>query len=232
MFKLLAALKARDGLDRAGFRDAILSETGGLLGADPGIAELIVNLVDVDPGDAEWVRPGEARPDGPPYDALIELAGSPETLTQAAGAIERQFGPRTERLAIYRTRPMPARIDRMRVAGTRSPGVKYIVLCRFHEDMPASAVQRSWAHHVPLALRVHVGADIYIRHWVEETLTPNAPPVEGVTELHFPTLEDMRTRWFIDEDGRRQIIQDIGHFLASGTRCYTSEHVLRIADPG
>lgn len=232
MFKLLAALKARGGIDRNAFRDAVLAEASDLLGAHPAIDALIVNLVDVDPGDAEWVRPGEARPDGPPYDALIEVGGPAEALAGAAAAIKWQFGARTDRLDMYRTRPMPARVDRVRVAGQRSPGVKYIVLCRFHDDMPASAVLRSWAHHVPLALRVHVGADIYIRHWVEETLTPGSPMVEGVTELHFPTLEDMRSRWFIDEDGRRQIIQDIGHFLASGTRCYTSEHVLRIADPG
>jgi hypothetical protein len=73
--------------------------------------------------------------------------------------------------------------------------------------------------------------DIYIRHWIDAVLTPGAPPEQGVTELHFPTQEDMRTRWFVDDDGRRQIVQDIGHFLASGVRLYTSEYVFKAPDP-
>lgn len=231
--RLLTLLRAPQAADRAAFMDWVLTSAPALAQEIPGIDELIVDLVDVDPGDAEWVRPGEARaaPASPAYDAVIEVAATARDLQRAAEMIEREFKTGSAVLSMYRTRPMPARIDRARRAGARSPGVKYIVLCRFHADMPQSAVQRSWAHHVSLALRVHVGADIYIRHWVEETLSPGAPPVEGVTELHFPTFEDMCSRWFIDDDGRRQIIQDIGHFLASGTRLYTSEHVLKAPDP-
>jgi hypothetical protein len=211
----------------------VLASVPALLEELPGISELIVDLADVDPGDAEWVRPGEVRKDTPvtpAYDAVIELTGTEDLLAQAAAAIERDWRGRTALLWLYRTTLMPARVDRSRPVG-RSPGVKYIVLCRFHADMPPSAVQRSWAHHVPLALRVHVGADIYIRHWVDEVLTPGAPPEQGVTELHFPTWEDMRERWFVSDEARQQIIQDIGHFLASGTRLYTTEHVLKSPDP-
>lgn len=231
MLKLLGLLKAPGGEDRTAFMQSVLALAPAVVQACPDIEELIVNLADVDPGDAEWVRPGEVRadrPTAPAYDAVIEIGGSEAAIANAADEVERLFRDRAGELGLIRTTPMPARIDRRRVPG-RSPGVKYIVLCRFHADMAASAVQRSWAHHVPLALRVHVGADIYIRHWVDEILTTGTPPVEGVTELHFPTWEDMRSRWFVDEDGRRQIIQDIGHFLASGTRLYTTEHVQKIA---
>lgn len=231
MQKLIALLKAPDGTRREDFMAAVLDTAPALLNDCSGIDELIVDLVNVDPGDAEWVRPGEPGADSPDYDAVIEVAGTESVLADAATAITDAMGPEAGQLWMYRTTPMPARVDRSRADGDRSPGIKYIVLCRFHNDLPASAVQRSWAHHVPLALRVHVGADIYIRHWVNATLTPGAPLVEGVTELHFPSWEDMRTRWFVDENGRQQIIQDIGHFLASGTRLYTSEHVLKASGP-
>lgn len=36
----------------------------------------------------------------------------------------------------------------------------------------------------------------------------------------------MEQRWFGSDDRRAEIIQDIGHFLHSGVRLYTSEHVL------
>ena len=138
-------------------------------------------------------------------------------------------GYRSGSVASYLETPAPERADRVRTSGAgRSPGVKYIVLCRFHADLPASAIKRSWAHHVPLALRVHTGADIYTRYWVERMLSPDAEQVQGVTELHFPTREDMEQRWFATEEGRQQIVQDIGHFLASGTRLYCSEYVLRM----
>lgn len=37
----------------------------------------------------------------------------------------------------------------------------------------------------------------------------------------------MEQRWFGSDYRRAEIIQDIGHFLHSGVRLYTSEHVLK-----
>jgi hypothetical protein len=228
MPKLIALLKAPEYVRRREFMLGVLSKAPTISEKCPNVTELIVDVVDVDPGDAEWIRPGETRaaPTSPAYDAVIEVSGHDEALNDAKKCIERIFRATSGLLWLYWTTPMPARVNRQRIVG-QSPGVKYVVLCLFHADLPASAAQRSWAHHVPLALRVHVGADIYMRHWVNEVATPGAPPVEGITELHFPTWEDMRERWFINDAGRAQIIQDIGHFLASGTRLYTTEHVFR-----
>jgi hypothetical protein len=230
--KLFVLLKAPAGADRAAFMKWVLATAASLDDGLPGLSELIVDLVDVDPGSAQWVRPGEPVADlsSPPFDAVIELAGSEDLLLDSEALVAGRFRVDSGSLWMYRTTLMPARIDRQRSPGGRSPGVKYIVLCRFHDDLPPSSALRSWAHHVPLALRIHIGVDIYIRHWVDTIITPGAPLIQGITELHFPTWEDMRDRWFVDESGRQQIIQDIGHFLASGIRLYTSEHVLKTSD--
>lgn len=101
------------------------------------------------------------------------------------------------------------------------------MLCRFHPDLPDSAARRSWDHHVALALRVHQGAARYVRSWIDAPLTTGAPRFQGMTELYFATRDDMRDRWFGSDSQRAEIVQDIGHFLLSGVRLYTSEHVLK-----
>ena len=231
MQRLFTTLKARAGLDRAAFRNAALDRHAPQLSdAHPTISGLIVNLVDVDPGDAQWVRPGETPEptDDPAYDVIFEVLAPGDQLAGIAAAIDAMLASSAEAIHHYIETPMPARVNRERPAGAgRSPGVKYIVLCRFKPDLPDAAAQRCWQHHVPLALKVHIGADIYIRHWVDGRLTPDAPIVQGITELHFPTWDDMRYRWFASDEARQQIIQDIGHFLDSGTRLYCSEYVLK-----
>jgi hypothetical protein len=108
----------------------------------------------------------------------------------------------------------------------RSPGVKYIALCAFHDDLTDVGAKRSWAQHVGLALAVHVGASKYVRNWVDEAISASSTEVRGVVELHFKTMGDLEMRWFDSDRGRDQIIQDVGHFLKNATRMFTSEYVL------
>ena len=110
-----------------------------------------------------------------------------------------------------------------------APGVKFLSLMTFQDDLPPATARRLWAHHAKLALAVHVGMARYVRDWVEE-LSPSALPVprfHGIAELHFPSVEAMTERWFDSEAGRAAIVHDVGHFLARATRLYTTEHVLK-----
>ena len=82
--------------------------------------------------------------------------------------------------------------------------------------------------HVPLALRVHAGVAKYVRNWIEEPLSPTTAQTRGIVELHFDSITDLEQRWFDSERGRAEIIQDVGHFLKSAVRMFTTEHLLRV----
>ena len=110
-----------------------------------------------------------------------------------------------------------------------SPGRKLFGRLMFHADMPDSAARRSWTLHAPLAEKVHVGASRYVQNWVLEALSPNSPPTRGMPEMSFPSDDDLIRRFFDSDRGREEILQDTAHFVASGPRFYTIEHVVRIA---
>ncbi len=219
--------KARAGRERAGFRSWFLHDYSKRLLEPPYAGRCIVNLVDVTPAKFPWQRPGEAEPIPavPAYDVVSELwlesGMRPQWPPGLNGWCEAPHG-----YVVSET----VEKDRQAVApGERSPGAKYIALCLFHDDLSPAAAQRRWSHHVGLALRVHVGMSKYVRNWVAGQLGDAAPRAQGIVELHFPTLVDLEERWFESDAGRAQITQDVGHFLKSGNRMFTSEYVLREA---
>jgi hypothetical protein len=97
----------------------------------------------------------------------------------------------------------------------------------FHADMPDSAVRRSWANHAKLAVKVHVGAERYRQHWIEERLTADGPHYRGASELHFASRQELIEGYFDSQRGREEIVQDIAHFIAGRPpRIFTREHVV------
>ena len=216
---------------RAAFRTHILTEVApALLDAVPAIGALSVNLVDATPAAPPWQRPGEPiAPADPDFDAVIDLHGTPAILDATLARLDdltRDVARASVRVLETVEKDMLPRLG----IGP-APGVKFLALMSFHDDLSAQAARRLWAHHAPLALRVHAGMARYVRDWVE-TIGPDALPVprfHGIAELHFPSVETMMTRWFDSEAGRVAIVQDVGHFLARATRLYTTEHVLASA---
>jgi hypothetical protein len=225
---VVLAVQASGGSPGSRLHDALYGAARDLA-ASPAISRAVISVADVDPGAARWVRPGEAEL-ASAYAAVIELtvrrAALAETVAAALAAF-RRYGDAVHAWLVTR---LPARTEpNPPTAGAASPGIKYIVLCTFHDDLPARSARRSWDHHVPLALRVHRGAARYVRSWIEAPLTPETPPFQGITELYFPTREDMEQRWFGSEAERAEIVQDIGHFLQAGVRLYTTEHIIKDA---
>lgn len=219
-------LAAPAGMERAAFQAMILRDVApALAGAVPGLAALSVNLVDATPAVLPWLRPNEgAPPEAPTVDALVEVLGEDAATAAVAWLMQHhgahilsavQVEQRIEKDAL----PRPVGI---------TPGVKFLSLMTFHDDLPAPAARRLWAHHAALALRVHVGVARYVRDWVvQRTDGPRPLPLfHGIAELHFPTVQAMMERWFDSAEGHAAIVHDVGHFLSRATRLYTTEHVL------
>jgi hypothetical protein len=220
MIKLMIFIRARHDRDRTEFQRWCLQDYGaGRLRLHPLVRRLVVDLVDVVPDRVPWQRPGEAAPTpgAPPFDVVVET-------WLEIGA---DLAPSVERTETFRVTEWVEKDLQPTMRDERSPGVKYIALCAFHDDLTDVGVKRSWAQHVGLALAVHVGASKYVRNWVDEAISASSTEVRGVVELHFKTMADLETRWFDSDRGRDQIIQDVGHFLKSATRMFTSEYVLR-----
>ena len=229
MAKHRVFLAVPPGLARDRFRARLLKEVApAVLAAAPDLAAAAACLVDATPATPPWQRPGEpVAPADPPFDAVLDLWGSGAAVGAALACLAERLpdAPRVsarvaetvEKDALPRPPYRPA------------PGVKFLSLMTFHDDLPPATARRLWAHHAALALRVHVGMARYVRDWVEE-LSPAALPVprfHGIAELHFPSEEAMTQRWFDSEAGRAAIVHDVGHFLARATRLYTTEHVLK-----
>jgi hypothetical protein len=210
--------------DRAAFRARVLAAAAALA---PGLDALSACLVDATPAVPPWQRPGEpAAPAEPPFDAVVDCWGAEAALDHALLALA---------AALPDAAPIVARVcetvekDELPRPPGRAPGIKFLSLMCFQPDLPPAVARRLWSHHAALALRVHVGMARYVRDWV--TSLPDGPlPVprfQGIAELHFPSEEAMRERWFDSEAGRAAIVHDVGHFLSRASRLYTTEHVLK-----
>ena len=70
---------------------------------------------------------------------------------------------------------------------------------------------------------MHAGTARYTQHWVDEVLTPGGPAVNGFSDLHFPSLEAMRDRYFDSPRGQQEIVHDIGHFIVAGSKRFCGQ---------
>lgn len=110
----------------------------------------------------------------------------------------------------------------------RSSGYTLLRELLFHGDMSDAAARRCWTHHAKLALKVHVGMTRYIQHWIDERMTAETPPARGISELYFPSREELAQRYYESPRGRDEIVHDTGHFIDKRLpRVYSYEHILR-----
>lgn len=221
MNKLFVLLKRAEGADRREFCAAVLSHAKQQADV-PGVAGLVVNLVDVPPQDA-GLRPGGE----PSYDAAVEVwleegpnwpAGFPFDVPGS--------------LTVYAVRETVERdYDRDWPLAERSPGVKSIYLARRRLDMTQDEYAAYWGqHHAPLALKVHAGLWRYARN-VVITSSPGSHKWDGFAVLHFRTAQDLRERFYDSDEGRAAIAADVAEFTSGGRALHTSEYVLRALEP-
>jgi conserved hypothetical protein len=98
--------------------------------------------------------------------------------------------------------------------GTESCEVAMVSLMRRNPAMTHAAFAEHWTqNHAPLASRRHVGLHDYHQYVVAETLTANAPEIDGIAVLGFRTRADFDSRFFDSDEGRAEIMADVARFM-------------------
>jgi serine/threonine protein kinase HipA of HipAB toxin-antitoxin module len=95
------------------------------------------------------------------------------------------------------------------------------------ENVTPRQTRLYWDAHVPLALRVHVGMNGYIREWIEEPLSDAKSPIFGVASMHFENLTDMRERFFDSPASVPIHAADVARFVSSAAPMITTRYLLK-----
>jgi len=92
--------------------------------------------------------------------------------------------------------------------------VTRLVLVRRHRDLTHEQFAEHWGTvHPPLARAHHPGLARYVQHEITDSLTPDAPPFDGLAELGFASTADLRDRLYGDDADRAAIDADVATFL-------------------
>jgi uncharacterized protein (TIGR02118 family) len=78
---------------------------------------------------------------------------------------------------------------------------------------PAEFAEHWTTVHAPLARQHHPGICRYVQNVVVEALTPGAPAVDGIAELGFRSLADLRERMYDSPAGQTAIAADVRAFI-------------------
>lgn len=221
-------IRARIGRDPAEFQRWYLKDYAPRLqDAFPNMRLHRVNLCEAGPTELRTVHDSENPNDRYDvvaetwFDSVVEFRESVEgkiagTLREAADI--QNWYLVSDRVILDQPKPTPA----------RTSGFKLVRELLFHDDLSDAAAKRCWAHHGDLALKIHIGMTHYVQHWVEAVLSPNTPRVRGISELFFPTRDDLVERYYESPRGRSQVLHDTGHFIQRRLpRVYSHEHVLK-----
>ena len=213
--------------DSSSLRQWCLSTLAPHMTAHAEIQRLIVNLAQANP--LPELYSGESL-EGDDFDVVLQCwVPDLSVWRDAFEALDTELAERCAKRFDYCITDFSVKQDDgVYEQGTPSPGYKLMRGLVFHDDLGPAAVRRQWAHHAQLAVRVHVGMTRYVRHLVDEPLTPGAPAIGGFSELYFPSLEAMRDRYFDSPRGKDEIVHDLGHFIASGSkRFYGQEYRIK-----
>jgi hypothetical protein len=214
--KVVSLVRAPAKTDGAAFRHWYLDEFApALLRRQPQISALAVNLVDA----AEAVYP--TAHGNHSTDVYAEFWIRDGVRLPAA-----EFSCPAAQEEIYRVEEMVELDRRPRELG-RTPGVKVLAGMYPVENVSLAQIRAYWDAHVPLAMRVHVGMNNYIREWIEEPLSGASSPYFGIASLHFPTIEDMRERFFDCPDSIPIHAADLQRFVGSASPLIATRYVLK-----
>jgi len=225
--QFMTFLRARRERDPQAFKDWYLRDYAPRLQVGcPDIQRHIINLTE--PGPRELRLAHDSDDPQARYDVVSQMWS--ETAIPAQQILRMADGDELADWAdvrhSYRVSDMVI-LDKL---GAEPPadGFKLLRELLFYEDMSDATAQRCWAHHAKLAVKVHIGMTRYVQHWIEERLTPQTPAARGISELFFPTREDLVQRYYESPRGRDEIIHDTAHFIQKRLpRVYSREFVLK-----
>ncbi|PJI38759.1 MAG: hypothetical protein CTR53_16025 [Ferrovibrio sp.] len=109
------------------------------------------------------------------------------------------------------------------------PGVHMLHPLRFHDDLPRSALLRSWRDiHGDLAPHAHAGASYYTQQLTLKRWGSPEQDFGGFSEFHFPSMAALIEGYFASDEARKAVRHDIRHFIKgvpprmfSTACCYT-----------
>jgi hypothetical protein len=213
--KIVALVSAPSNSDRVEFRRWYLHEFAPKLLRHSQITGLAVNVVE----GVEAVYPDAKELDTADIYTefwILSNGGPPLADMRSPVGLEEMY--RVEELVELDRRP--------RSLG-RTPGVKVMSTLYPVENVTPEQTRQFWNAHVPLALRVHVGMNAYVREWIEEPLSPARSPIFGIASMHFENLTDMRERFFDSPESIPIHAADVARFVASAAPMITARYVLK-----
>ena len=114
--------------------------------------------------------------------------------------------------------------------GERTPGVKLVCPLVRRAGMSHAEFVAHWLErHVPLALRHHPALTRYVTNVVDARLSPTAPDLDGIAELHFASAEAVRAGMFDSPAGEREVRADIARFIGWTAPYHVAEYVQKRA---
>ncbi len=94
--------------------------------------------------------------------------------------------------------------------GVTSPGFKVIPFsCRSPHLSKEEFAEHYRNDHSSLAREHHPGIGRYVQNFVQAALSTNAPEIDAIAELHFPSFEDYRDRFYARAESARIIGKDV-----------------------
>jgi hypothetical protein len=92
-----------------------------------------------------------------------------------------------------------------------TPGIKKTTLWRARADLETATWQARYREHASLVPRVHASAWRYCQNVIEEA--PAGLSFQAVSELWWPTDEDLLERFYASEEARRLVAEDTRGFI-------------------
>ena len=114
--------------------------------------------------------------------------------------------------------------ERVRIAGERdwpdgveAPGIGRLSFVRALPALSRAEMARHWGEvHWPIARVHHPALWRYVQNVVVEPVTKDAPVIDGIAELRFRSVSDLRERFYDSEAGRQVVADDVSRFLDRG----------------
>jgi uncharacterized protein (TIGR02118 family) len=124
-------------------------------------------------------------------------------------------------IAVFRSEPPPGlaaseayRVDEQVQWERGDAAVTRISFVRRAAGLTRQQFADHWTTvHAPLARQHHPGICRYVQNVVVEALTPDAPDIDGIAELGFASIADLRERMYDSPAGQATIAADVRAFI-------------------
>jgi len=225
MEKLIFLVRRAEGLSPEEFRHRYVEAHAPLvLRSFLTLRRYEADLVDRAPREDDGLRFDAA---GQMWFDSLEDFTDPKRLyesSEAAGIVARDAAGLFGSVAAYRVDERVERdYERTWPDGEPSPGTKTIAPLRRAGGLSHEQFVAHWrGTHASLALKHVLGIWRYVTNVVLERVTPDAPELDGIVEVHY-----LEARRFDSSEGEAIMREDVAQFLQPPAPYRVTEHILR-----